>query len=63
METITVKAQSSSTGVTRMRCATCKRFARLLPGETECSSCLGMLPLSLTLPGDTGSRHEGGERR
>lgn len=32
-------------GVTQMRCAKCKRFARLAPGETLCGRCAGMLPL------------------
>jgi hypothetical protein len=32
-------------GVTPSRCATCKRFARLLPGEAECPSCAGVLAL------------------
>ncbi len=28
-----------------MRCARCRRFARLLPGETRCARCAGMLAL------------------
>jgi hypothetical protein len=32
-------------GVPRKRCAKCKRFARLLAGETLCGRCAGMLPL------------------
>jgi len=28
-----------------MRCAKCKRFTRLLAGETLCGRCAGMLPL------------------
>ena len=28
-----------------MRCTRCKRFARLLPGETLCGRCAGTLPL------------------
>ena len=39
-------------GVTRTRCAKCKRFARLLAGETLCGRCAGMLPLDF----------DGGER-
>jgi hypothetical protein len=48
MQTINDDNQCQSTGVTRMRCAECKRFARLLPGETKCDPCLGALPLDLT---------------
>jgi hypothetical protein len=62
METITGSAQPQSTGVTRMRCATCKKFARLLPGETKCAPCMGMLPLDLAVSAP-GSRPVGGERR
>jgi hypothetical protein len=43
-------------GVTRTRCATCKRFARLLPGDTDCSTCLGVLPLDLTVSPLRGGR-------
>jgi hypothetical protein len=32
-------------GVTRTRCAKCRRFARLLPQQTRCDRCLGVLPL------------------
>ena len=32
-------------GTTRARCATCRRFARLLPGETRCARCAGVLAL------------------
>jgi hypothetical protein len=45
-----------------MRCEKCKKFARLLPGETKCPSCMGMLPLDLAVP-ELGSRPVGGERR
>ena len=31
--------------VSRSRCARCRRFARLLPGETRCAPCAGMLAL------------------
>jgi hypothetical protein len=31
--------------VPRSRCARCRRFARLLPGETRCARCAGMLAL------------------
>lgn len=31
--------------VTRTRCTTCHRFARLLVGQTECNRCLGALDL------------------
>src|SRR5919199_385169 len=43
MQTINDDNRRQSTGVTRMRCAECKRFARLLPGETKCASCLRAL--------------------
>lgn len=46
MQTINDDNQRQSTRVTRMRCAECKKFARLLPGETKCAPCLGMLPLA-----------------
>lgn len=39
-----------------MRCAACKKFTRLVRGETKCAACQGMLPLNLTAA-------EGGERR
>lgn len=29
----------------RPQCARCQRFARLLPGETECARCSGVLAL------------------
>ena len=35
-----------ASGVTQTRCAKCKKFARLLPGDTECSTCLGALALT-----------------
>jgi hypothetical protein len=28
-----------------MRCEKCKKFARLLPGDTQCSACTGALAL------------------
>jgi len=48
MTTLDETAQPASTGVTRKRCADCKKFARLAPGETKCAPCMGMLPLDLT---------------
>jgi hypothetical protein len=42
-------------GVVQPRCATCQRFARLLPGETECARCSGVLALEfseITTPAD-----------
>lgn len=45
-------------GVSRGRCATCKRFARLLPGQTECDSCAGVLGLDFG-----GSVRRGGDVR
>jgi hypothetical protein len=50
MQTINDGNRRASTGVTRMRCVECKRFARLLPGEAKCGPCMGMLPLLLVLP-------------
>ncbi len=47
MTTLNDDNRRASTGVTRTRCASCKRFAKLLPGETKCAPCLGMLPLDL----------------
>jgi rRNA maturation endonuclease Nob1 len=32
----------------RTRCGQCRRFARLLPDETQCASCRGVLPLDFT---------------
>jgi hypothetical protein len=29
----------------RTRCTQCRRFARLLAGESRCTRCAGMLPL------------------
>jgi hypothetical protein len=34
-----------ASGVTRTRCEKCKKFARLLPGDTCCSACSGALAL------------------
>lgn len=31
------------------RCARCRRFARLLPGETRCASCAGVLALDFRM--------------
>lgn len=56
MRTINDDNQHQSTGVTRMRCAECKKFARLLPGETKCAPCLGMLPLVLRTADVRGGR-------
>lgn len=37
-----------STGRTPTRCAACKKFTRLAPGDTECAACAGRLPLPIT---------------
>jgi hypothetical protein len=37
-----------------LKCAGCQRFARLLPGDTLCATCAGMLPLEF--PRDGGGR-------
>ena len=42
-----VTQQTSNTS-NRTRCAKCRRFARLLPGETQCTRCTGALPLDFT---------------
>jgi hypothetical protein len=34
-----------ASGVTRTRCEKCQKFARLLPGDTKCSGCSGLLAL------------------
>ena len=47
MQTLDDGNRRAPVGVTRLRCAECKRFARLLPGETKCAPCLGALPLDL----------------
>jgi hypothetical protein len=36
---------SAPEGVAQPRCVTCQRFARLLPGETRCARCSGVLAL------------------
>jgi hypothetical protein len=41
------------------RCSTCKRFARLWPGETQCDRCNGALALEYIPRPTTGP----GERR
>jgi hypothetical protein len=33
---------------TRKRCSACKKFARLLPGDTECATCSDHLDLPIT---------------
>lgn len=43
--TVGQRRERAPEGVTRTRCAACKRFARLLDGQTECDSCSGGLPL------------------
>ena len=48
MQTLDDGNRRAPVGVTRSRCAECKRFARLLPGETKCARCLGVLPLDLS---------------
>lgn len=45
-----------SSGVTRRRCAKCKKFARLLPGDIECAACAGRLDLPIASAGGAGGR-------
>lgn len=45
MESVEPTPMVPASGVTRTRCAKCKKFARLLPGDTECSVCSGALAL------------------
>lgn len=47
METIDNGNQRVSTGRTPQRCAACKKFTRLAPGDTECAACAGRLLLPL----------------
>jgi hypothetical protein len=49
LETLDDNRRPAPVGVTRKRCGTCKRFAKLLPGDTECMACAGMLPLPITV--------------
>ena len=48
MTTLDDATRRATAGVTRKRCADCKKFAKLVPGETKCAPCMGMLPLDLT---------------
>jgi hypothetical protein len=46
-------------GVTQQRCGKCRRFARLLPGDTECARCAGVLALefsAVSTPSDASVR-------
>jgi hypothetical protein len=45
MESVEPTPVVPASGVTRTRCAKCKKFARLLPGDTQCSACTGVLAL------------------
>jgi hypothetical protein len=47
METIDPAVGPPPEGVTHQqpRCGKCRRFARLLPGDTECARCFGALAL------------------
>ena len=48
MTTLDDDNRRAPAGVTRTRCAECKKFAKLLQGETKCAACLGVLPLDLS---------------
>jgi hypothetical protein len=56
MATLDDDKRTSLDGVTRTRCSQCKRFAKLAPGDRECASCAGRLPLELPAPSTTGVR-------
>lgn len=45
MPSVGQNGDARASGVTRTRCKTCRRFARLLPGELECAKCSGALAL------------------
>lgn len=45
MDTVDRAAGPPPEGITRQRCEDCKRFTRLLPNETRCASCAGVLGL------------------
>lgn len=47
METIDDVNGRVSTGRGPQRCAACKKFTRLAPGDTECAACAGRLPLPI----------------
>ena len=48
MTTLDDDNRRAPAGVTRTRCAQCKKFAKLAPNETQCAACLGVLPLDLS---------------
>ena len=48
MTTLDDDNRRAPAGVTRTRCAQCKKFAKLAPGESKCAPCMGMLPLDLS---------------
>lgn len=48
MTTLDDAMRPGPAGVTRSRCAECKKFAKLVKGETKCSACLGVLSLDLS---------------
>ena len=56
-------AEPSEAGSRRsqQRCAQCQRFARLLPGETDCAACTGVLALEFaTITGSADAAGRGG---
>lgn len=56
METLANSGMPVSSGVPRTRCAKCKKFARLAPGDTQCAACAGRLDLTITATRNGGSR-------
>jgi hypothetical protein len=45
MQRLNASPNCAPVGVTRTRCQKCRRFARLLTGQTCCDRCVGALPL------------------
>ncbi|MBE1466125.1 DNA polymerase II large subunit [Kibdelosporangium phytohabitans] len=45
MESVEHTPVVSASEVTRTRCAKCKKYAKLLPGDIQCAKCLGTLAL------------------
>jgi hypothetical protein len=48
MQSVEPSSGAPASGVTQTRCEKCKKFARLLPGDSECSGCSGALALDFS---------------